>query len=460
MSRTMKVLQELDEETKGNVYLVGGYVRDLLRRKKPKDVDAVIKNLSLKEIQSYLEKRGRVRKTFVSGGKSKMTVLTFKAKGDDLEVQITLPRGRNNLCRKYNTLKQDAYFRDFTINAMYLPIRHESKKDLIEFFNGCKDVKRRVIRAVGNPAERMIESPVRMLRAISLAARTGYKIQNRLKATLAKRKDLLRKVPAEAVREELNEILLSKKPSKHLKLMQRLGMLEVILPELNACAGVKQDKRHHKYDVFRHCVYTCDNIEPDLKLRLAALFHDVGKPQTRETIDGKITFHRHEIVSVDLTRNALRRLRYSNEIVREVTKLVELHMYHYTREFSDAAVRRFIKRAGVTEEDLEDIGQIPLFKLRMAERLGNGYKTIPVTERQKDFEKRIVDVFRKSSGFSTKDLKVNGSDLMKVFNLKEGKEIGVTLSHLLEIILEKPEMNNKEDLVALAAKFLMTKKLD
>lgn len=457
--RTIEVLRKLDKETKANVYFVGGYVRDLIRRKTPKDVDIVVRNIDFKKLRCFLEKHGKVKKVLISNGKKQIKILIFKANSDNVEAQITLPRGKNNVCRKYNTLKDDASHRDFTINSMYLPIRYKSKRDCIEFFNGRKDIKKRLIRCVGDPSKRIEESPIRMLRAMSLSARTGYKIQDKLTSTIKKKKHLLNSVSKESIREELNEILLSNKPSKYFKLMHKLGVLKIILPELDNCVGVKQDKKYHKYDVFKHCIYTCDNIEKDLVLRLAAVLHDIGKPNTRNKVGDRTTFHRHEIVSVELANGLLHRLKYSNEIIEKVLSLVGLHMYHYTREFKDKSVRRFIKKAGITKSDLNSLGDIPLFKLRIAERLGNGYKTIPVTKRQKDFEDRIIDIFNKSNGLSISDLEINGNDLIKIFKIKQGPEIGKVLNHLLDCILEDPSVNNKHDLIRLSAEMLSKERL-
>jgi poly(A) polymerase/tRNA nucleotidyltransferase (CCA-adding enzyme) len=236
--------------------------------------------------------------------------------------------------------------------------------------------------------------------------------------------------------------------------MSRIGVLSIILPELNHCVGVKQDPKYHKYDVFKHGIYTCDNIEPVLELRWAAILHDIGKPDTKEKKGGRVTFHKHEVVGANLARVALERLRFKKQVVSEVVHLIRLHMYHYTRDFTDTAVRRFIKNANIKEEDLNNIENLPLFKLRKAERKGNGFKTIPITERQHDFEKRIVGVFKGSSVFDIKDLDINGEELMRVFNIGPSKTIGDVLNHLVEKILEDPKLNTRDELIKLAAQYL------
>jgi putative nucleotidyltransferase with HDIG domain len=295
------------------------------------------------------------------------------------------------------------------------------------------------------------------MRALSLAARTKYRIHNDLLTAMRENRNLLKTAPIEGIREELNRILLSSKPSRYFKIMRKIGVLDIILPELSRCYGVKQDKRHHKHDVFRHCLYTCDYIEPDLILRLAAILHDIGKTDTRAVTSDRITFHKHEIASVELSVRALKRLRYKKEIIDKTSHLIKFHMYHYTREFSDAAVRRFIKKIVITAGDLKDLGNIPLFKLRKAERKGNGYKTIPVTERQLDFENRIREVFESSKGLYINDLNIDGDTIMKMFNMEQSPKVGEVLNYLLEQILEKPKTNNMDDLIKMAAEFIYYK---
>ncbi len=275
----------------------------------------------------------------------------------------------------------------------------------------------------------------------------------------------------------------------------------MFLPELTACIGVKQDPRFHKWDVYKHCVYTVDNSSPDLVLRLAGLLHDIGKAEVRaekrsgDGVGPRITFHKHEMVSVKLAEKALSRLRYDKVTKDEVLKLVKYHMYHYLGNvykcsnpkcswkkaemktesvpnkcpvceekltfmngWTDSAIRRFITNVGITEKDLDNLDEFPLFKLRSAERRGNGFKLQPVTDKQKDFQNRIIDVFKASTGLTIKDLEIDGNVLMNTFKLKPSPKIGEVLNYLLDIVLENPELNNRLDLLKQATEYFYNKK--
>lgn len=463
---TIQVLQKLNKETTAKVYIVGGFVRDYLRNKPNNDLDIVIKGLPIKEIRKFLNKHGKIKSVVLTRTNDKFTVnvLLFKAYGDpSVEAQITLPKkGKNQTCNPYNTLKQDVKFRDFKINSIYLPINYKSKKDIIDLVAGKEDINTRMIRSNGSPSERIKESPIRMLRAISLASRINYIIDSKLLDSIKANAHLIKKVPAEAIKKELNKILMCKKPSKYLKTMQKTGLLKYIAPEIQNCVGVKQDRKYHKYDVFTHLIYTVDNCNFDLVIRLAGLLHDIGKPIVKQINinEGKginVTFYKHEIVSAKLATTFLKRLRYNNSITKKVVTLVRLHMYHYTREWTDTALRRFIKRANIDPYymNINKISSFPLFRLRAAERLGSG-KKIDVTNRQKDFEERVIKIYNASNGLNIQDLKIDGNVIIETFKLKPGIQIGQILNHLLSSILENPVLNNRLDLLKLTTDYLYT----
>jgi len=455
--KTLQALRLLNSKTKAEVFLVGGFVRDYLRNKKNDDIDIVVRKMSPKAIISFLKGYGKCKTVTLSKNKDAFTteLILFKAFKDKQIAQIVLPRkGKRQIPNKNNTLKQDSRYRDFKINAMYLPIDFKSKADVIDMVGGVKDIKRRTISCVGNVSECLSMSPMRAMRAISLAAHTNYRIDNDLMSGLRQNASIIKDALPEALRKELNKMVLSQKPSRYIRMMQRLGMLEYVIPELNACVGVSQDNKYHKYDVFTHCIYTCDNAEPDLILRLAGLLHDIGKPDTRKVVGDRVTFHKHEMVSVKLAKQFLNRLKYDGKTKTSVLNLIRMHMYHYTREYSDTAVRRFIKRVNITEDMLDSLDELPLFKLRTAERLGNGLKTEPVTKRQLDFEKRIQKVYKRGGGLSLKDLDINGHVIMTAFNLDQEKMVGEILDYLLAKVQENKELNSRYTLIELTLHYL------
>jgi tRNA nucleotidyltransferase/poly(A) polymerase len=280
---TIEILQRLDKETKAEVFVVGGFVRDYLRNKNNLDLDIVIRNLPLRNIKKFLQKYGILKEICLSKTNSlfEVNIILFKAFEDQIEAQITLPRrSKRQIPDLSNTLQQDVKFRDFKINALYLPINYTSKKDIIDLVGGKVDIIKKRLSSNGSPNERIKESPIRMLRAISLAARTNYTIDYRLLNAIKINASLINKCPVEVIRTEFNKILMSDNPSKYLCILKDTDLLEHISPEINSCIGVKQDDRYHKYDVFHHLVYTVDNCDKDIVLRLAGLLHDIGKPET------------------------------------------------------------------------------------------------------------------------------------------------------------------------------------
>jgi poly(A) polymerase/tRNA nucleotidyltransferase (CCA-adding enzyme) len=455
--KTLPALKALQEETKAEVFLVGGFVRDYLRNKKNDDLDVVVRKISSKEIVGFLQGHGQVKEvTLAINNDAFVTeLILFKGSGDELIAQIVLPRrGKKQIADRSNTLRQDAKFRDFKINAMYLPINFTSKADLIDSVGGQKEIQERVISCVSDVDDCLSMSPIRILRAISLAARTGYRLDADLFSGMKTHASKLKDVIPEAIRRELNKILLSKKPSKHLRLMQRLGILKYVIPELARCVGVTQDTKYHKFDVFTHCIYTCDNTEPDLVLRLAGLLHDVGKADAKKVIGKRITFHKHEMFSVRHAKTFLNRLRYDGKTKAAVLTLVRMHMYHYTREYSDAAVRRFIKKVDITEDMLDNLGNLPLFKLRQAERLGNGLKSDPVTQRQLDFEERIRRIVNAGGSMSMKELDIDGRILIDAFGLTSGKLVGELKNYLLDRVQQDRTLNERLKLIELALEYI------
>jgi tRNA nucleotidyltransferase (CCA-adding enzyme) len=337
-----------------------------------------------------------------------------------------------------DNIEEDLARRDFTINAMaYDPL----KQSLVDPFDGRGDLSRKQIRAVGDPLERFSEDALRLLRAIRLAAVLDFHIEAQTLKALTDLKDKVSGVSAERVRDELMKCLEAEKPSVAFELMRKASLLRLVLPELEESVGVPQN-RYHAFYVYFHSLMTCDAAKREKPLvRLAALFHDLGKPITREDSGVDATFYNHQSVGAEMADIALRRLRFSTVDREYVVKLIKHHMFNYTTEWSDGALRRFVRKVG--EDSLAD-----LFDLRIADRLGNGLKEgFPVYI--EDMRARIESLLNEEHALKVSDLAVDGKDVMKELGLEPSPQIGEVLKELLEAVLDDPSLNTREKLLVL-----------
>ncbi len=453
--RITTILKKLDSETIAEVFYAGSSVQQILKRKKLCDFEILVKNMPIGEIGKYVKKYLKETK-IEKKVKQYDDHLIIIDKTDD--VKIYLPRKGD----RYNplfSLKNDAYCKNFTINAMYLPIRSKSKNKVIDFFGGVEDIRNKKVRTIKKPRKATAIYPTIMLKAIALAAELNYNLDKNLFYAIKSNHHLVEKISINVLRDEITRILLSSKPSRYLKILYSSGILNIIIPELGNCVGVKQNKKYHKYDVFTHSLIACDNIKADITLRLAALLHDTGKPLTMEEVIendiAKITFYRHEMVGSQIAKKILGRLKFDKEIVRKVAELIYLHMYNYDpKAWSDAAIRRFIRRTKITAKDLNDLDNLPIFLIRKADRAANGMNLLAVSNLQLFFQKRIKEIYKKSSALHVVDLAINGNDLIKIFHLKEGPTIGHILDYLLAIVLEDQNINKKDKLVEITSDYL------
>lgn len=460
----IEALKELEAESDVKFFITGGYVRDALRNKPAKDIDVVAINTNFEELVELLHIRGETKMVDFASTR-KFGVVLFRVKGCR-HIEIALPRIEHSTGSGHKefkvtagpeiTLEQDSARRDFKINSMYLPIGYKSRKEVIDHQGGARDIKSRRISFVGNAKERIKEDPLRALRLVSLQAKTGYRIDPAAISAVRDNTALVWEVPADRIKDELKVLLLSRRPSRSIRLLAKLGLLKIVIPELDSCRGVKQEKTYHKYDVFTHCLKACDFVPPVLALRYAALLHDIGKPKVKKWDKNKkrFTFHNHHKVSTYKARGALERLKLSNELIEEICFLIDMHMYDYRAKWKSKTVRKFVKKIGITKSDLDELDQIPLFQLRIADRLGSGFKNIPITDRQRAFEGRIRKVFDQAEIFGMEDLAVNGDDVIKHLRVLPGPMVGIILDKLLDTALEKPLLNNKKELLDLSSKLI------
>jgi tRNA nucleotidyltransferase (CCA-adding enzyme) len=428
---------------KGKIYEVGGAVRDkyISPILPDKDKDYLVTGIPLDELCFLLKEFGKVDLVGKSFGVIKF--LPFKRFEGETVFDIALPRkeystgpGHKDFKVNYDhklKVEDDLNRRDFTINAMAEDL---STGKLVDPLNGKNDIKKGLIR-ITNP-DSFKDDPLRMLRAIQFAARFEFQLEGVTLASLKQNAELISTISPERIQEELNKLLLKAKyPSSGFRLMQSTGLLEKILPELAASVGVDQPGGYHAHDVFEHSILTADSAPRELVIRLAALLHDVSKPETRElTKEGGATFYGHEKKGSRVARRVLQRLRYSNQIIDQVSLLVDKHMF--TTGVTDKGVRRLIRRMG---QELI----FPLLDLRRADVVaqGKGGNTQDVDE----LEERIKLEIEKKPPFGLRDLAINGNDIMSTFKIEPSPLVGQILNYLLELVLDNPETNEKEKLL-------------
>ena len=452
----IKLLKRLNKETAADVYYSGEFVRDVARRKRSNDISVIVRNLPFKKILSFINSyKKRLHKIYSN---TRNSYIRFQLKESKNTVHVHLPQ-KNGKHSPYYTLNEDARCRDFTINAMYLSVQSMSRDLIIDPVGGLKDIKRRKIKTVRAARYLVKRNPASMIKAVALSAKLRYRIDNNLFYAIKVNHQLVSRVKTSDIRNSLVNILLSHRPSRYFRIMNDSGLLDVVLPELSLCVGVTQNKKYHKYDVFGHSIVACDRVKPDLMLRLAALMHDIGKPETREEITkGKgtrITFYNHEVVSARIAKKVLKRLKFDKEMVVRVPELIYQHMYNYEHEkWSDAAVRRFIRKIDLTEKDLQDLDNLPIFLLRKADRYANGKNLSSISYRQISFQERIKEVFNRSKALNVSDLDIDGNILMKEFKLKAGPTVGHVLNYLLSLVIEDQKLNERQTLINAASDYL------
>jgi len=337
------------------------------------------------------------------------------------------------------TIEKDLSRRDFTINAIAAEFSisnfHFSK--LIDPFNGQKDLENKIIRAVGDPFKRFNEDALRLIRAVRFAVELNFEIENKTVEAIKKYAGLLNLIAKERIRDEFQKIIMTKKAALGIRLLDELGLLQYIIPELLEGKGMSQNK-HHIYEVFDHNVRALDYAASknySLIIRLAALLHDVGKPRTKQGEGPDATFYNHEIVGAKMTAEILERLKFPKEIIEKVVHLVRYHLFYYNvGEVTEAGVRRFLARVGL--ENVDD-----LIKVREADRIGSGVpKAVPYKLRHLLFMIEKV----KRDPISPKMLKINGNDIMEILKISPGPKIGWILNILLEEVLDDPKKNTKK----------------
>ncbi|MDR0785465.1 MAG: HD domain-containing protein [Treponema sp.] len=445
MEKILKEITAVFVENGKKVFLVGGGVRDKIRGENPKDFDLAT-DAEPDEVCAMFRKRGCVvAPTGIKHGtvtvffkNTAFETTTFRAESDYVD-------GRRPQSISFSkNIEEDLSRRDFTMNAIAVEL---PSGRVLDPFCGITDIKARLIRCVGNPLDRFDEDGLRPLRACRFAAQLGFSVDGALAAAIPQTLQTAAKVSMERARDEFAKTLLSQKPSVGLLLMEKTGLLRLFVPELANCRGVEQ-KGFHRFDVLDHLLLACDYAATEnrcLEVRLAALFHDVGKPSTRLMDESGVwTFYRHEHESARLCRIILTRFRFSNAVIDAVCRLVAEHMFFYENIWTDAAVRRFVMRIGL--ENLENT-----YALRRADAFAIAGQPLTVGFLS-DLISRVDAELAKKRVFSLKNLAVSGKDLIGV-GIKPGPRMGAILNELLDSVVRDPELNTREKLLEIAGKY-------
>ncbi|MBU2564116.1 CCA tRNA nucleotidyltransferase [Patescibacteria group bacterium] len=426
-----KIIKDLKEKNY-QAYAVGGCVRDVLRNVEPNDWD-VTTNAKPEQIKKIFPK------SFYENKFGTVTILTNSKENNLKEIEITTYRIDEKYSDKRHpdnikfakTIEEDLARRDFTINAIALDDK------LIDPFNGQKDLEKKLIRTVGNANNRFNEDALRMLRAIRFACTLDFSIEEKTFKAIQKNSESIQAISKERIRDELIKILKSNKASEGINLLQETGLLKYIIPELDQGVGVSQNK-HHIFDIYEHSLRSLNvavEKEFNLEVRFASLFHDIGKPETKQGEGPDSTFYNHDYVGAKFTFKILSRLKFPKKFVDKVALLVKNHMFVSDPErLTEAGARRILKRVG--QENISD-----LINLRISDRLGMGRpKARPYRLRKVEY---LIEKVSKDP-ISVKMLKIKGNDIMQLLNIEPGPKIGAINDVLLSEVIEDPKKNTKQ----------------
>lgn len=434
-------------------FLVGGAVRDALTGKEPHDWD-IATNATPEQVQEIFSQTfyenefgtvGVVNKNLVEGSEVSLVVevTTYRTQEEYEDF-------RRPILEKMNwgkTILEDLGRRDFTVNAIALAVdtaNLELNQELVKVpqdslmitdpYGGVEDLQMRLIRAVGDPLERFQEDALRMMRAVRFFAQLDFMIEVETLSAIRIKKSNLVHISAERVKEELWKILASERAYEGMEMLDEVGLLDYMLPELTAGKKLMQ-RGHHIHDVFTHSMLALKNCPSrDPLVRFAALLHDIGKVPTHLEREGINTFYNHDLVGAKLAKEIAYRFKLSKKEREKLYMLVRWHMFSVDTVQTDAAVRRFIRKVGV--ENIED-----MIDIRIGDRLGSGTKDAEGW-RLREFKKRIETLLMPT--FTVKDLAINGHDVMRILQIPPSRKVGEILEVLFQEVLDDPSKNDSE----------------
>ncbi|WP_314176044.1 CCA tRNA nucleotidyltransferase [Streptomyces winkii] len=435
--------------------LVGGSVRDALLGRLGNDLDFTTDARPedvLRIVRPWADAVWEVGIAFGTVGCQKKSREGGETRTFQIEVTTYRSEAYDRTSRKPEvsygeSVEEDLVRRDFTVNAMAVAL---PEKRFIDPHGGLEDLARRVLRTPGAPETSFSDDPLRMMRAARFAAQLDFTVADDVLAAMKEMAGRLGIVSAERVRDELNKLLLAPRPVKGIRLLVETGLADQVLPEIPALR-LERDEHHRHKDVYEHSLTVLEqaiDLEdegPDLTLRLAALLHDIGKPRTRRfEPDGRVSFHHHEVVGAKMTKKRMAALKYSNELVKDVSRLVELHLRFHgygTGEWTDSAVRRYVRDAGPLLSRLHKLtrSDCTTRNRRKAGALSRAYDSL---------EERIARL-QKQERLDAIRPDLDGNEIMSVLGVKPGPVVGRAYKHLLELRLEHGPLEHDEAVAAL-----------
>ena len=430
----VKFLTQKLKEKGFKAFIVGGCVRDFLRDVQPEDWDIAT--------DAKPEEIGKIfLRSFSDNKFGTVTVLTGSQNSKLKEIEITpfridekyTDKRHPDKIRWAKSIEEDLARRDFTVNA--IAIEPQTLK-IIDPFSGQKDLKKKILKAVGDPRDRFNEDALRMIRAVRFATTLGFRIEKDTGKAIKENSRWLKMISKERIRDEFLKIIMSERADEGIELLRKNLLLKYTVPELEEGYGVSQNK-HHIYECYEHSLLSLRFAAHqgfNKYVRLAALFHDIAKPRVKKGKGLNATFYNHEVVGAKMTTQILRGLKFSRKDIEKITKLVRFHLFYYNvGEVSDASVRRLVRKVG--PDNMEE-----LLEVRIADRIGSG---VPKAEPYKLRHLKYTIEKVSQDPISAKMLKINGDDIMRTLAIKPGSKVGEILDILLGEVLDNPKKNDK-----------------
>lgn len=412
------------------IYAVGGFVRDIILNRQPNDLDIMVEgeNAGI-EFSKIVSEELKIHSpvTFDKFATSKLII-------ENKEIEFIMPRkeyyekNSRNPQTEIGTLEQDALRRDFTINALFLRLNDFKLLDLTQ--KGVQDIKNKIIRVTDESASDIIfeQDPLRILRAVRQSFQLNFRIEDKTYQSIKNKVERINIVSGERIGDEINKILLLEKPSSAFHMLDDIGLVKILFPELKQTQNIEQPKPYHDNDVYSHTMDVLDKIKPDLLLRVTALFHDIGKAYTKKIdTNGKISFINHETISSNLAKEILMRLKYPMTFIKKVCFLIQNHMYPkmYTSIWKDSAVRKFASKIG------EDIENIKLINIADSKSFNN------------ELFERVNHLKQENMLLPTEEM-FNGNELINIFNKPAGKWINEVKEHIRNLQFDNPKITKEE----------------